>query len=135
MIVVLWNNKTFFNFKSIPDLHDCTIKIEGISISYSSSYNLTPTISRVLIGRQFFFAHPRDQRAVIHLKNVHQLNTRRGKKLGLQLSHIDNLILENWSVFHYLLLNNIYEDIAKTSKALLHFFIKVNLPFSYHLRP
>ena len=41
--------------------------------SYSPSYNLTPAISWVLIGRHWFFAHPLDQRAVTHLKNVCQL--------------------------------------------------------------
>ena len=33
------------------------------------------------------FAHPRDQRTVTRLENVLQLNIRRGKKLGFQLSH------------------------------------------------
>ena len=35
----------------------------------------------------WFFAHWRHQRAVIHLENVCQLNTRRGKKLGFHLPH------------------------------------------------
>ena len=33
------------------------------------------------------FALPRDHRAVTGLENVRQLNIRRGKKLGFQLSH------------------------------------------------
>ena len=39
----------------------------------------------------WFFAHPRVQRAVTRLENVHQLNIRRGKKLGFQLSHRQTL--------------------------------------------
>ena len=39
-----------------------------------------------------FFAHSRDQCAVTHLKNVHQLNKRRGEKSGFQ-SQIDNLYI------------------------------------------
>ena len=35
----------------------------------------------------WFFAHWRHQRAVTRLENVRQLNIRRGKKLGSQLSH------------------------------------------------
>ena len=35
----------------------------------------------------WFFAHPHDQDAVTRLENVHQLNIRRDKKLGFQLSH------------------------------------------------
>ena len=35
----------------------------------------------------WFFAHWRNQRAVTCLENVNQLNIRRGKKQGLQLSH------------------------------------------------
>ena len=42
---------------------------------------MTPTISRVLIGQLLIFAHPRDQRAVTYLENVHQLNIRRKKNL------------------------------------------------------
>ena len=55
--------------------------------TYNSSYNLTLAISRILIGQPLIFAHPRDQRAVTRLENVHQLNIRRDKKLGFQLSH------------------------------------------------
>ena len=36
----------------------------------------------------WFFAYPRDQRAVTHLGNVRQLNIKRDKKLGFQLSQI-----------------------------------------------
>ena len=35
----------------------------------------------------WFSAHWRRQRAVTRLENVRQLNLRRGKKLGFQLSH------------------------------------------------
>ena len=35
----------------------------------------------------WFFAHWRHQRAVTHPKNVRQLNIKRGKTLGFQLSH------------------------------------------------
>ena len=35
----------------------------------------------------YFFAHWRHQRVVTRLENVRQLNIRRGKKLGFQLSH------------------------------------------------
>ena len=44
-----------------------------VNKSYSPSYNLTPAISWVLTGRHWFFAHPLDERAVTHLKNVRQL--------------------------------------------------------------
>ena len=47
-----------------------------LSITYSSSCNLTPAISH----------YSRDQPAVMHLENVHQLNIRRCKKRGFQLS-------------------------------------------------
>ena len=40
----------------------------------------------------WFFAHPRDQRAVTRLENVHQFNKKRGKKLGFELSHRQPLI-------------------------------------------
>ena len=56
-------------------------------VSYSSSYNLTPPISRVLIGQPSFFPHRRHQRAVTHFENVRQLNIRRDKMLGFQLLH------------------------------------------------
>ena len=39
----------------------------------------------------WFFAHWRHQRAVTHVENVRQLNIRRGKKLGFQLSHRQQL--------------------------------------------
>ena len=51
----------------------------------SSSDNLTPPISWVLIGRHLNFCW-RHQSAVTRLENIRQLNTRRGKKLGFQLS-------------------------------------------------
>ena len=57
-----------------------------VTYTYVSPYNLTPAIYRVLIGR-LFFAYPRDQLAVTRVDNVRQLNIRRDKKLGFQLSH------------------------------------------------
>ena len=59
----------------------------GLSLTYSSSCNLTPPISRVMISRHLIFAHPRDQRAVTRLQSVRQLNIKQGKKLSFQLSH------------------------------------------------
>ena len=53
--------------------------------AYSLSYNLTPPISRVRIGQHF--CSQRHQRVVTCLENVCELNERRGKKLGFQLSH------------------------------------------------
>ena len=38
--------------------------------SYSSSCDLTPAISRDLIGQRLIFAQPRNKHAVTHLKNV-----------------------------------------------------------------
>ena len=40
-----------------------------------------------LVVDTWFFAHWRNQRAVTCLENVNQLNIRRGKKQGFQLSH------------------------------------------------
>ena len=60
-------------------------------MTYSSFYNFTPAISRVVIGQHLIFAHPRDQRAVTRLENVPQLSIRQGKKLGFQLSHRQHL--------------------------------------------
>ena len=57
----------------------------GKSPAYS--YNLTPPISRVLFGHHLIFRSRRHQRAVNRLENVRQLNIRRGKKPGFQLSH------------------------------------------------
>ena len=54
-------------------------------LRYSSSYSLTPSISRVLIGPLLTFCSRRHQHAVTRLQNVRQLNIRRGKKLGLEL--------------------------------------------------
>ena len=48
---------------------------------------MIPAIYRVVIGRHLIFAHLREQRALTGLENIHQLNLRRGKKLGFQLSH------------------------------------------------
>ena len=58
------------------------------------SYNLTLFIEFWLVGT-WFFAHWRHQRAVTRLENVHQLNIRRDKKLGFQLSHKQPL-WKNW---------------------------------------
>ena len=64
------------------------IKLElELILAYSSSFNVTPPIFRVLI----FFAYPRDQRAVTRLENVRHLNIRRGKKEGFRLSHTQPL--------------------------------------------
>ena len=141
----MWNNYPWLQFFETIKPFSILIQFQTYSIAQSKSSVFRYHIVRLTIWHQiflefwlvdtWFFAHPCDQRAVTRLENVHQLNTRRGKKLGLQLSHIDNLILENWSVFHYLWSNSIYEDFAKTSKALLHFLIKFNLLFSYHSRP
>ena len=57
------------------------------SYTYSPSCNLTPPISRVLIDQHWIFCSRRHQRAVTRLENVRQLNIRRGKKLGFELSH------------------------------------------------
>ena len=57
------------------------------SLTYSPSYNLTPPISRVLIGEHLIFCSWRHQRAVTRLENVRQLNIKRGQKLGFQLAH------------------------------------------------
>ena len=43
--------------------------------------------SRVLIGRHLIFCSWRHQRAVTHLENVRQFDTRRGKKQVFKLSH------------------------------------------------
>ena len=58
-----------------------------VSFTYSPLYNLTSPISRVLIGEHLIFCSQRHQRAVTRVKNVRQLNIRRGKKLGFQLLH------------------------------------------------
>ena len=57
------------------------------SIPFSPSYNLTPPISRVLVGQHLISCSRRHQRAVTRLENVRQLNIKRGKKLGFQLSY------------------------------------------------
>ena len=56
-------------------------------LTYSPSYKLTPPNSRVLICQQLIFVHWRHRSALTRLENVRQLNIRRGKKLGFQLSH------------------------------------------------
>ena len=69
----------------VPHTHISTRKWQWWTCS--SSYNLTPPISRVLIGPNLIFSHWRHQCAVTCLENVHQLNIRQYKKLGFQLSH------------------------------------------------
>ena len=64
----------------------------SMSLAYCSTYNLTPAIAPVLIGRHLSFARPRDHCAVTSVKNVRQLNARRRKKLGSDC-HIDNLLV------------------------------------------
>ena len=59
----------------------------SMSLAYCSTYNLTPAIVPVLIGRYLSFARPRDHCAVTSVKNVRQLNARRRKKAGFRLSH------------------------------------------------
>ena len=54
-------------------------------LTYSSSYNLHLFVEFWLVDT-WLFAHWRHQRAVTRLKNVRQLNIRRGIKLGFQLS-------------------------------------------------
>ena len=66
-------------------------QVSPVNLAYSSSCNLTPPISRVLIGDTWFFAYPRDQCAATCLKNVRHSNIRRGKKLDFQLSHTQPL--------------------------------------------
>ena len=56
-------------------------------LTYSPSYKLTPPNSRVLFGQHLILDHWRHQSALTRLENVRQLNVRRGKKLGFQLSH------------------------------------------------
>ena len=46
---------------------------------YTSSYNLTPPISLALIGTHLLFCSETSSTAVIRLKNIRQLNRRRGK--------------------------------------------------------
>ena len=45
----------------------------------------------------WFFAHWRHQRIVTHLENIRQLNIRRGKKLGFQLSYKQPPCKKLWS--------------------------------------
>ena len=61
--------------------------------SFGSSCNLTPVISRVLIGQLLTFPHPRDQSAVVCTKNVPVKCKMRQKKLGFQLSHAQPRVL------------------------------------------
>ena len=56
--------------------------------AHRPSYNLTPPISGVLIGRY--------QRVVTHLENVRQSNIARGKKLVFQMSNDTPSKLENF---------------------------------------
>ena len=80
-------------------------------LAYSSSCNLSPELSRVLTGRNWFSTHPRHQRAVTCLENAWQLNLRWGKKLGFQLLYRQPLSIWYWSkwitsgkIYYYLLL-------------------------------
>ena len=70
----------------------------SLILAYNTSNNDTPPISRVLIGRHWFFADWRHHHAVTRLKNVRQSNIRRGNKLGVQPSHkyplVSHLILQ-----------------------------------------
>ena len=53
--------------------------------TYSTSDNVTPPISRVLIGRHLTFCWWCHQCAVTRLENVRQSNIRRGKKAGFSI--------------------------------------------------
>ena len=57
------------------------------TFTYSTSDKETPPVSRVPIDQQWFFADWRHHHAATRLENVRQSNIRRGKKLGVQLSH------------------------------------------------
>ena len=79
-------------------------------LAYSSSCNLSPELSGVLTGRNWFSTHPRHQRAATCLENVWQLNLRWAKKLGFQLLYRQPLSIWYWSkwitsgkIYYYLL--------------------------------
>ena len=64
--------------------------------TYSSSYNPTPAISRVLIGQHLTFFCPTWSNAATLLKNVRRLNLRRDKKPSFQLSHSHMRLVDNF---------------------------------------
>ena len=63
------------------------------------NYHIVPLTMRhhlfleLWLVKTWLFADWRQHRAVTHLENVRQSNTRRDKKLGFQLSHKHPLIL------------------------------------------
>ena len=83
-----------------------------IYLTYICSDNLTPPISRVLIGRDLKFCSRRYQCAATRLENVRQLNISRDKKLGFQLSqkhplykeHVRTLNSKKLKISHILIL-------------------------------
>ena len=74
----LQNSKLHCSFSD--KLHICNTNIQTI-LQSGTTYFLSSDWST------WYFAHWRHQRAVTRFKNVHQLNIRREKKLGFQLSH------------------------------------------------
>ena len=87
--------------------------------TYSASDNLTPTFLKFWLADTWIFVYWRHQRALTRLENVRQLNIRRGKKLGFQLSYRHLLYI----------VNNIIEIIAEVSEFNL-FFLWRTVPFS-----
>ena len=86
-------------------------------MTYSSSDNMTPRIYRVLIGRHWFFAHWRHQRAATRLQDVRQLNVSRCKKLSFQL------IPEPFH-FHTVLLTRLHGRSCRTTSQIFRSILK-----------
>ena len=69
--------------------------------------NLTPPISRDLIGQPLNLCSLTHQCAETRLKNVRQLNIREGKKLGFQLSHRQPLMYHDLTHYTDVSLNKV----------------------------
>ena len=91
----------------------------------------------------WYFAHPRDQRAVTCLRNVCQLNVRWDKKLGFPLSHRQprnnqiRIRFQSFSKFFWLFLSFnccLYRNKYHHKKKLLRGFCSFTRAVSYQFK-
>ena len=93
------SKRSFVNFSSFPGfwrnfffrrwltVHQLVVLLQ-VWNTYSSSDNLAPLISRVLIGLHLSFCSLTSPTCSNSPRKCHQLNISRGKQLGFQMSHI-----------------------------------------------
>ena len=118
--LIFWSLSSYWSFYTICtkfEIFSSKHRSFGIDryYTYSASDNLTPTFLEFWLTDTWIFVYWRHQRALTRLENVRQLNIRRGKKLGFQLSYRHLLYI----------VNNIIEIIAEVSEFNLFFLWRI----------